>query len=360
MIARFFVRYVLPIIAAALFVVAVMHVRQSSEEKGTKPKPVNEPPKTPFKNTVAGSGLIEAQTQNIAIGSQAAGVVEEVFVKVGDRVKAKTPLFRLRDTSLKAQLEIRRAALAAAEAELNRLEKLPREEEIPVKQALVEAAEAVHADRKRKLAKMEAAFKTQAVTDDEVETARNDLATATAELHRAKADLALLKAGASKYEKAVALAAVKRAESEVAEIETSILLLSIYAAVDGEVLQVNVRPGEFVGTTANQPLVLLGSTVKLHVRVDIDEQDIPRFQQGAKAIAMLKGYPDLKFRLTFKRVEPYVIPKRSLTGENTERIDTRVLQVIYEITSHSTPLYVGQQMDVFIEVPDNTRKSDSK
>jgi len=54
-------------------------------------------------------------------------------------------------------------------------------------------------------------------------------------------------------------------------------------------------------------------------------------------------------RLRFVRVEPYVVPKRSLTGDNTERVDTRVLQVIYEVADEDQPLFVGQQVDVFID-----------
>jgi hypothetical protein len=50
------------------------------------------------------------------------------------------------------------------------------------------------------------------------------------------------------------------------------------------------------------------------------------------------------------RFEPLVVPKRSLTGDATERVDTRVLRVIYEVVgTPSVPLFVGQQMDVFIE-----------
>jgi hypothetical protein len=49
-------------------------------------------------------------------------------------------------------------------------------------------------------------------------------------------------------------------------------------------------------------------------------------------------------------VEPFVIPKKSLTGDTTERIDTRVLQVIYEVdTAGRAPLFVGQQVEVFID-----------
>jgi hypothetical protein len=58
--------------------------------------------------------------------------------------------------------------------------------------------------------------------------------------------------------------------------------------------------------------------------------------------------------LSFVRVEPFVVPKRSLTGENTERVDTRVLQVIYAVESAETTLYVGQQVDVFINAAATT------
>ncbi len=115
------------------------------------------------------------------------------------------------------------------------------------------------------------------------------------------------------------------------------------------VLQVNVRPGEYVGAPATQALIVLGNIERLHVRVDIDEHDIPRFDRNAKAIAKLRGNPRLEFPLTFVRVDPYVIPKRSLTGDNTERVDTRVLQVLYSLDAGDEKVFVGQQMDVFIE-----------
>jgi multidrug resistance efflux pump len=115
------------------------------------------------------------------------------------------------------------------------------------------------------------------------------------------------------------------------------------------VLQINVRPGEFVGAPPGQALVVLGNVGRLHVRVDIDEHDIPRFRPGAPARAMLRGNPRQEYPLTFVRVEPYVVPKRSLTGDNTERVDTRVLQVIYALEPEERTVYVGQQLDVFLD-----------
>ncbi len=64
----------------------------------------------------------------------------------------------------------------------------------------------------------------------------------------------------------------------------------------------------------------------------------------------MRGRPDHEFALKFLRVEPYVVPKRSLTGDTTERVDTRVLQVIYKIESKGERLYVGQQIDACIGI----------
>jgi HlyD family secretion protein len=112
---------------------------------------------------------------------------------------------------------------------------------------------------------------------------------------------------------------------------------------------VNVRPGEYVGAPHIEPLILLGDVSKLHVRVDIDENDIPRFVEGKPATAALKGSPNIRFPLKYIGMEPYVVPKKSLTGMNTERVDTRVLQVIYSFDPTGLPVHVGQQVEVFIE-----------
>lgn len=67
--------------------------------------------------------------------------------------------------------------------------------------------------------------------------------------------------------------------------------------------------------------------------------------------------PDTRYERTSNslgcllRFEPYVLPKKSLTGDATERVDTRVLQAIYRIADEKAPVYVGQQMDVYIETP---------
>jgi multidrug resistance efflux pump len=120
--------------------------------------------------------------------------------------------------------------------------------------------------------------------------------------------------------------------------------------VELEALQVNVRPGEYAGASAGQALVMLGNLDALHVRVDIDEYDIPRFRTDSPARATVRGGTGKEYALKFRRVEPFVIPKKSLTGDSAERVDTRVLQVIYAIAEKSDAVFVGQQMDVYIDL----------
>lgn len=345
-------KLLLPLIAAAMACFAVYHA-VTAQPISPKVEPPVEPSRNPFGKSVAGAGIIEARSENISVGSHLPGIVREVLVKVGDPVKAgQTVLFRLDDRHLKAEEALRLRALELAEAQLQRLRNLPRKEEEEPKLALVrEMAEAL-ADQADQLKRARQLFPRGAITEEEM-TRREQAYRMTREQYlRAKAEYDLLKAGAWKEDLRVAEAQVKQARAQLAQVRTELTRLEVRALVDGEVLQVNVRPGEFVATPPSQPLIVLGDLKVKHVRVDIDENDVPRFRPGAPAWATLRGAPDRRYALRFVRVDPYVIPKKSLTGEGTERVDTRVLQVIYALVDPGPGVYVGQQVDVFVEVPE--------
>jgi hypothetical protein len=124
------------------------------------------------------------------------------------------------------------------------------------------------------------------------------------------------------------------------------------------VLQVNVRPSEAVTPQSGRPLVMMGDVRVLHVRVAIDENDVPRlaldegdpgaFRARTQAEAWTRGVPPRRLKLRFVRAEPYVVPKRSLTGDNAERVDTRVMELIFAIDEAKAPVHLGEQLDVFI------------
>ena len=339
----------LPIAALGMLGFSGWFVWKTAPVNRNPPPPIA-PAQSPYAATLAAAGVVEAQTENIAMGSPTPGVVVEVLVKVGDAVKPGTPLFRLDDRDLKAELIVKKAALALWKSELVKLEAEPRKEKIPVQVAQVNEARAAVIREADALKRTEESFARKVTTEQELIARREALAAAQAGLDRTQADLDLLKAGSWQYDRDVSAAAVGQAQAEVDKIEVELDRLVVRSLVDGRVLQVNIRPGEFVGTPPNQPLVMVGNIEKLHVRVDIDEFDIPRFKQGSSATAVPRGDLQQRYPLEFVRVEPFVVPKKSLTGDNTERVDTRVLQVIFGFDpTGRPPLFVGQQVEVFID-----------
>jgi hypothetical protein len=97
--------------------------------------------------------------------------------------------------------------------------------------------------------------------------------------------------------------------------------------------------------------MIMGGGAHLNIRADIDESDAWRVRPNTAAVAFVRGDTRKGVPLQFVRFEPYVVPKKSLTGDATERVDTRVLQAIYRISDQNAPVYVGQQMDVYIDTP---------
>jgi HlyD family secretion protein len=145
-------------------------------------------------------------------------------------------------------------------------------------------------------------------------------------------------------------AGVTQAEAGLQAVRTELDRRIVRAPRAGTILRVDARPGEFAPAgLINPPLVTMGALDQLQLRVDIDENDSWRVVPGAKAEGALRGNPALRTPLTFVRIEPYVVPKKSLTGASSERVDTRVLQVIFRVERSDIRIYVGQQMDVFID-----------
>ena len=268
-----------------------------------------EPPKSPFPKSIGARGLVESVDENVRIAPAVAAVVMEVPVTVGHTVKKG-------DILIKQDTREAEAMVAAQSAEIAALQMLVAEAEIAL---------ADRRDRRERIEKM----KTAASED---ERQRTQFATRAAE-----AQLASTKAK------------IATSEAQLSRMKVQLELLTVRALRDGNVLQVNIRPGEFASPSAKDPAVLLGRN-ELQIRADIDEDNASRFSPKMAALAFIKGRRDVEIALRFSRIEPYIVPKRSLTGESGERVDTRVLQVIYQFDRPSgAEVFVGQQMDVFLD-----------
>ena len=304
-------RFILPLIgilAAAWAAYAIVHTT-THRESTIPPSP---PPVSDFRDTVAAVGLVEASTENIAIGTPLSGIVPKVFVGAGDAVRAGDPLFELDTRQLRAELDVRRQTLAVARSRAR-------------------VADARLDDLRRQLSFAEQVKDKRAVSAEELSRRRSAVDTAAAELDEARAQVA---------------AAEAQVRATAVEVERS----TVRSPIDAQVLQVKLRVGEFAAAAPSEsPLIVLGRSKPLHVRVDVDEHEGWRVRAGSAAVGRLRGNAELKTPLSFVRFEPLVVPKKSLTGDSTERVDTRVLQVIYKVEQDDLPLFVGEQLDVFID-----------
>ncbi|MDP9172778.1 MAG: HlyD family secretion protein [Planctomycetota bacterium] len=376
-----FRKILLPLLAVLGVAFAVFTV-----VKGNRPTPVAQPAaqpsQAPYPYYIAGAGIVEALSENIAVGTVVPGIVKEIYVKVGDNVAAGQPLWLIDDRDLQADLEVKRAEveakqatvlskqalLEAAQSKYDRLKQMPRPEEVPASQARADADLHSLQDAQDQLKTVQSVSDPRAVSQDDMDRRRHAVEIAQAKYAESQANLALLKAGSWDQDLKVASADIQSAKSDIvsaqadlkqaqAQVQGDLDLIkrfTVTAPVGGQVMQVKLHLGEYapLGVLAT-PLMLIGDLHKLVVRTDVDENDAWRVPRGSSgdfhAIAFLRGNRDIKCDLAFYRVEPYVIPKKSLTGDSTERVDTRVLQVLYSFDVGDKPIYVGQQMDVFIE-----------
>jgi len=282
--------------------------------KEANPPPPFQPAVNPYENTVAATGIVEARNENISLGVPVSGIVAEVKVKVWDKVKKDQALFSIDARSLSAQLEVQKANAQVAEAQLVKL--------------------------KDQLKRWRSVNDPRAVSKDELQTRENEVLVAQAQL--------------------------KSTRAQVSMTQTELDRLVVRAPRDGVILQSNIRPGEYASGTAMQAAMMLGDLDQLQIRADVDEQNAARVKFDQPATAYLKGTRTDPIALKFMRIEPMEVPKRSLTGSSSERVDTRVLQGIYAIdetkNTNKATIYVGQQVDVFIDSPnlDLSKRKDVK
>jgi len=305
-------QYLLPVLAAGAALFATVSVVRTQPVREVT-EPVSPPPASSFTDTVAAVGLIEASTEHISVGTPLSGVVTEVLVSLNQSVRAGTPLFRLDTRALQASLAVHESQLTAARA----------------RQATAQCQVEDLNDRLERSLKLRSST---VISEDELIRTRFALKVSQARVVEAQAEVAV-------------------AEASAASVRTEIARSTILAPMDATVLQLKIRPGEFATAAGapTAPLILLGNLSPLHLRVDIDEHEAWRVQPGTRAKGHVRGNAALASPLSFVRFEPFVIPKRSLTGDSIERVDTRVLQAIYRLDRTDLRLYAGQQMDVFIE-----------
>jgi len=326
--------------------------------------PLFGPASNPYAQGIFATGIVESDLpngENVNIYPEVSGTVTGILVAEGQAVKAGTPLLAIDDSVQKATAEQQQSQAEAAKALLEELKAQPRAETLLVASAQVTSADAMRKTAEDQWKKQKASFdlNPKSVSRDTLDNARNAFQVAEAGLVVAKRQYELTKAGAWVYD-------IRNQESQYRALSKSAAaasaLLAKYvlkAPLDGVVLRVNAPIGSYVSPqgaydtyTGSQTPVLVvgGAAASLQVRCYVDEILVHRLPPPDKIKAQMsvRG-TEIKLPLEFLRVQPYVTPKIELSNQRTERVDVRVLPVIFRIAKPpEIQLYPGQLVDIYI------------
>jgi RND family efflux transporter MFP subunit len=309
-------RQILPIVALIALAVTIFVVATSQPDREIT-SPARTPPTAPAAQagrTVSGAGIVEPSSELIEVGAQRPGVITRIAVSAGDRVSRGQLLFLIDSRETRARLGEVDAAVRVATQR-------------------IESARVDLASAERLYRLYAGVGDPRAVAEQQVIDRRSARDQAAARLSVARAEL-------------------RQAQAQAASARTELGLYEVRAPRSATVLQVRTREGQYATAGPNpgqpDPLMILGETNPLHVRIDIDENEIERVEIGAPAIVSPRGNAGRRVRANFVRAEPLVGPKRSLTNEATERVDVRVLQLVYALPGDAAAFFVGQQVDAYI------------
>ena len=232
----------------------------------------------PGEGLIAGNAIVEPRDRATKVAAATAGRIAAIAVREGEKVTRGALLVQLEDGP-------ERAALQAAEGDL----------------ASARARAELSADASHRT---EQAAKGGAATTDDLDKARR------------QAEIDSLSFEASEGRRDQARANLER--------------LAVRAPIDGEILQVKFRVGEYV-TPGGDPLVVMGDMRTLRVREDVDERDIGRIAVGDAAFAVADAYPGRKFTGKVVEIGRMMGRKNVRTDDPTERIDTKILETVFEL-----------------------------
>ncbi|NVN93353.1 MAG: biotin/lipoyl-binding protein [Desulfuromonadales bacterium] len=326
--------------------------------------PAFNPASNPYGKGIYANGIIESYQlngENINIYPEVAGTITRILVSEGQNVRKGMSLVIIDDSVQRAIVAQQKSQAEAAHAVLQELRAQPRKETLAVAMAQVEYASAGLKSAQDQLDKQRKAYQLDpgSVSRDTLDNAENAVKVAKTNFEVVRKQYELTKAGAWIYD-------IRNQENQY-EASTKAYMASgalldkyiIKAPADGVILSINTAVGSYISAQGSYdtyaqglaPVLVMGGAEKyLGVRCYIDEILVHRLPQPAKISAkmFIRG-TDINIPLEFVRIQPYVSPKIQLSNQRTERVDVRVLPVLFRFGKpKNVTLYPGQLVDVYV------------
>jgi len=297
-------------------------------------------------SAVVGPGRVEPAGEEVRVGSELEGRLQEVPVEEGSHVTQGAVVAVLENQDYKARVSLAEADVSSREAELQRLIAGARAEERREAAAGTKEAEATLNNARAELKRYETLFADGLTAREQVEVRRTAVAEDEARLEAARHHQDLVDATARQEDRSRAEAQVQLARSRLEEARSLLAKTVIRAPISGDVLRRQYRAGETV--PAGAAIVTLGDLSRLHVRMEIDERDIARVHLGQEAYCTADAYGARRFPGRVVRIGQMLGRKNIRTDDPAERADTKVLEALIELEP-GTALPPGLRVDVFVK-----------
>ena len=309
---------------------------------------VDERTEVPKGNYVAGNGIIEPADRETKVASPVAGRIAKILVNEGDIVDVGAELVKLDDGVETAALAAAEGDLASARADLLRTLHGQRKEDIDAIVADTASVKAKAALSQESLERTQKLAQTGAATPDELDRAQRQAEIDKASLQSSEARRYAALAGSRSEDIIMAQARVPAAEARRDQAKATLDRLTIRAPIKGEILQMKMRVGEYTMPNGSDPLLIMGDTSKLRVRMDVDERDIAKLKIGAPAFATLPAFLGRHVPGKVVEIGKRMGRKNVRTDDPTERIDTKILEVVIELDD-KTGLVPGLRVVAYVE-----------
>lgn len=293
---------------------------------------------------VQGTGTLEVVEVDVA--PLTPGRVVRVLVQEGQTVRAGETVAILAQPTLPADIEGRRARLAAAEAQLRNLERGARSAEVEAAEADLRTAEAEAVRAARDLTRLQSLLDAGAISRQQLDAARAAAQVAAGRRDAAREGLRLMRQGSRPELISAARAEVASARAAVESAERTAGDLTLTAPVSGVVVSRNAEPGEVIG--AGQSVVTIADPARPFVRIYVNQRALPVIQRGGAASVTLDAFPDRKFPGQITAINPHAefTPRVALTEDEREDL---LFGVKVELTDASGMLKAG--LPVTVRIP---------
>jgi len=236
--------------------------------------------------------------ENADVRAGVAGVVDEVVVDEGDRVRAGDLIARLSDQTLLSDLQTTEAEIREAHANLQKLEAGPTAAEIAVARATLARAADQAAYARSQSSRVAQAFELKLVSRREFEDTEALASAAKGEKVEAQRRLDVLLAGTRREEIEAARARVEALETRQSHLAEETRRLTVVSPVAGVV----ATPSRELRAMARQYVPTGGLIAKVYdietvvAQIMVSERDIGEVRPGQRIEVRTRAHPGVAFR----------------------------------------------------------------